>query len=374
MSFAAADPAGPALPADLDRLRPCRGPAPPHALLSLPLPSSPPCPPGSSVAVGIPPDAEGPQQEEAAACPQSPVSLLHLPLPPPPPEWPAVEKAPPPPSRSSVVAALALAAKACAAVLLLVAVLAGTKTAFQHGRREQWRTTTARLESAQESFRLCNLECRMLQEEEAGMRMEVHESVQQQEIKRENDLMRKENNELSLYIVDLERFVDDLREELNDKYFISDDEALALEETLALGNNSRALAELLESASFSEETDIVVGKHELIGMLLFELKLKQVSLARCMAEKRVAGKFEPQMLWEDMNEEQRAAVLRAQVKKIALLQKASPREAEELVQFWGPKHHGGIPGLMVAVAKREAAKASQQRRGPNLPTSNAAPQ
>lgn len=71
---------------------------------------------------------------------------------------------------------------------------------------------------------------------------------------------QKENNELSLDIVDLERFVDDLREERNDKDFISDDEALALEETLALGNNSKALAELLESASFSEETDIVVGR------------------------------------------------------------------------------------------------------------------
>lgn len=51
------------------------------------------------------------------------------------------------------------------------------------------------------------------------------------------------------------------------------------------------------------------------------------------------------------------------MKKIALLQKASPREAEELVQLWGPKHHGGIPGLMVAVAKREAAKAVCEMRG-----------
>lgn len=32
-----------------------------------------------------------------------------------------------------------------------------------------------------------------------------------------------------------------------------------------------------------------------------------------MAEKHVVGKFDNQMLWEDMNEQQRAALLRSQV-------------------------------------------------------------
>ena len=84
---------------------------------------------------------------------------------------------------------------------------------------------------------------------------------------------QEDNNELSLDIAELEKFVDNLREELDEKDFISDDEAQALEETLALGNNSKTLKDLLQSAAFSDESDIVVGKDELIGMLLSEMKV-----------------------------------------------------------------------------------------------------
>ncbi len=77
----------------------------------------------------------------------------------------------------------------------------------------------------------------------------------------------------------------------------------------------------------------MVGKDELIGMLLSELKvsvylfanifskkkkipsfqLKRTALATCMAEKKVVGKFEGQIMWEEMNEKQKNAILRAQV-------------------------------------------------------------
>ena len=42
-------------------------------------------------------------------------------------------------------------------------------------------------------------------------------------------------------------------------------------------------------------------------------QLKRTSLAQCMAEKKVVGKFDGQMLWEEMNEKQKGATLRALV-------------------------------------------------------------
>lgn len=229
-------------------------------------------------------------------------------------------------------------------------------------KKKTHRNTNARLELTRKRFEMCDIERRMLNGEKISAANEIQMAQDEYStLKSENDLLKEDNNELSLDIAELERFVDDLREELDDKDFISDDEAQALEETLALGNNSKALMDLLESASFSEETDIVVGKDELIGMLLSELKLKRTSLMNCMQEKKVVGKFEGQIMWEEMSDQQRNAILRAQVKKIALLQQSNPAEAEALIDKWGPKHYRGMAGIRDDVAKRVAAKASRQK-------------
>lgn len=230
-------------------------------------------------------------------------------------------------------------------------------------KKKTQRNTNARLELTRKRFEMCDIERRMLNGEKISAANEVQMAQDEYAtLKSENDLLKEDNNELSLDIAELERFVDDLREELDDKDFISDDEAQALEETLALGNNSKALMDLLESASFSEETDIVVGKDELIGMLLSELKIKRTALAKCMQEKKVVGKFEGQIMWEEMNDQQRNAILRAQVKKIALLQKTNAAEAEALVEKWGPKHYRGIAGLRDDVAKRLATKTTRPKK------------
>lgn len=250
-----------------------------------------------------------------------------------------------------------------AAMVVIIVVLMCMAIANRAKRNTQ-RNTSARLELTRKRFEMCDIERRMLNGEKISATNELQMAQDEYAtLKSENDLLKEDNNELSLDIAELERFVDDLREELDDKDFISDDEAQALEETLALGNNSKALMDLLESASFSEETDIVVGKDELIGMLLSELKLKRTSLANCMMEKKVVGKFEGQILWEEMNDKQRNALLRAQVKKIALLQQTNPAEAEAMIQQWGPKHYRGIVGLRDDVAKRLATKANRQKKG-----------
>lgn len=248
------------------------------------------------------------------------------------------------------------AIKIGAAIVVIIVVLLCMVIANSAKKKTQ-RNTNARLELTRKRFEMCDIERRMLNGEKISAANEIQMAQDEYStLKSENDLLKEDNNELSLDIAELERFVDDLREELDDKDFISDDEAQALEETLALGNNSKALMDLLESASFSEETDIVVGKDELIGMLLSELKLKRTALATCMAEKKVVGKFEGQIMWEEMNEKQKNAILRAQVKKIALLQKTNSAEAEALVEKWGPKHYRGIAGLREDVAKRLATK------------------
>eukprot|EP00668_Euglena_longa_P021030 GGOE01026161.1.p2 GENE.GGOE01026161.1~~GGOE01026161.1.p2 ORF type:complete len:316 (-),score=142.28 GGOE01026161.1:220-1125(-) len=260
-----------------------------------------------------------------------------------------------------------------AAMILIIIVLACMAIANGAKKKTQ-RNTSTRLELTRKRFEMCDIERRMLSGEKVSATNEVQMAQDEYStLKSENELLKEDNNELSQDIAELERFVDDLREELDDKDFISDDEAQALEETLALGNNSKALAELLESASFSEETDIVVGKDQLIGLLLSELKLKRTSLAQCMAEKRVVGKFEGQMLWEEMNDQQRSALLRSQVKKIALLQQTNPTEAEALLQKWGPKHYRGVAGMRDDVTKRTATKASRPRGGRNQPGAAAPP-
>lgn len=256
-------------------------------------------------------------------------------------------------------------------MVMLIVVLTCMAIANSAKKKTQ-RNTNSRLELTRKRFEMCDVERRMLNGEKVSAANEVQMAQDEYAtLKSENDLLKEDNNELSLDIAELERFVDDLREELDEKDFISDDEAQALEETLALGNNSKALMDLLDSASFSEETDIVVGKDELIGMLLSEMKIKRTALANCMSEKKVVGKFEGQIMWEEMSEKQKNAILRAQVKKIALLQRTNAAGAEALVEKWGPKHYRGIQGLRDDVAKRVANKGSKPKRNANTP---AAPQ
>mmetsp|Transcript_130676 Transcript_130676/g.226040 ORF Transcript_130676/g.226040 Transcript_130676/m.226040 type:complete len:248 (-) Transcript_130676:485-1228(-) len=212
---------------------------------------------------------------------------------------------------------------------------------------------------------MCDVERRMLNGEKISAANEIEMAQDEYAaLKSENELLKDDNNELSLDIAELERFVDDLREELDDKDFISDDEAEALEETLALGNNSKGLAELLESASFSEENDIVVGKDELISLLISEMKTKRSALVNCMHEKKVMGKTDMQMMWEDMNDDQRKAILRAMVKKIATLMSTNPTQAEEMIQTWGKRHYREAQGLRDDVQARLARK--QQTNKENL--------
>lgn len=262
--------------------------------------------------------------------------------------------------------------------MLLIIVVMLCMAIANSAKKKTQRNTSARLELTRKRFEMCDIERRMLNGEKISVANEVQMAQDEYStLKSENDLLKEDNNELSLDIAELERFVDDLREELDDKDFISDDEAAALEETLALGNNSKALMDLLDSASFSEETDIVVGKDELIGMLLSEMKLKRGALARCMQEKHVVGKFEGQILWEEMSEKQRNAILRAMVKKIAMLQRTNAAEAEALVEKWGPKHYRGIAGLRADVTKRLAARPARPKKGggagPTLPPRAAQP-
>jgi len=250
------------------------------------------------------------------------------------------------------------------ATMGLIIVILLCMTIANSAKKKTQRNTSARLELTRKRFEMCDIERRMLSGEKISVASEVQMAQDEYStLKSENDLLKEDNSELGLDIAELERLVDDLREELDDKDFISDDEAQQLEETLALGNNSKALMNLLDSASFSERTDIVVGKTELIGMLLSELKLKRGQLVHCMADKHVVGKFEGQIMWEEMNDQQRAATLRAQVKKIALLQTTNPSEAEALAQKWGPRHYRGVAGLKEDVTKRLASKPARKRIG-----------
>lgn len=244
---------------------------------------------------------------------------------------------------------------AAGAIVVIVIVLC--MAIANSARSKTHRNTDSRLELTRKRFEMCDIERRMLNGEKISAANEIQMAQDEYTaLKSENDLLKDDNNELSLDIAELERFVDDLREELDDKDFISDDEAEALEETLALGNNSKALMDLLESASFSEDSDIVVGKDELVGMLLKEMKIKKTALLECMNEKKVVGKTDLQMMWEDMNEKQKSAILRSMVKKIASMQVSNPSQAQSLLEIWGARHYRGVVGLKEDVERRAAKK------------------
>jgi len=264
----------------------------------------------------------------------------------------------PPRARHTSPAVKIAAVLAITIVVLLCAVISN------NARRKTQQNTSARLDLVRRRYETCDLEVRMLNGETLSEAHEVQLAQEEYDaVKQENDLLKEDNAELRQDMAELEREVDDLRESLDDRDFISEDEAEELEETLALGNNSKALVDLLEGAKFGQGQDIVVGKDHLVGLLLAELKVKRSALGACMAEKKVVGRFEGQMLWEEMNDEQRAAILRAQVKKIALLQRTDPRAAEALLEQWGARHYRGVAGLRDDVARRAAAPRPIHRKG-----------
>jgi|EP00670_Eutreptiella_braarudii_P001324 uncharacterized protein (DUF3084 family) len=268
-----------------------------------------------------------------------------------------------PPPKQPGTAPLLKIGGVVAALIVLFLCMAIANSA----KNKTHQNTNSRLELTRKRFEMCDMERRVLNGEKISVANEMQMAQDEYSaLKSENDLLKEDNNELSLDIAELEKFVDNLREELDEKDFISDDEAQALEETLALGNNSKTLKDLLQSAAFSDESDIVVGKDELIGMLLSEMKLKRSSLLTCMNEKKVVGKLEGQLMWADMNTEQRNAVLRVQVKKIATLQMTqsagSTAEANELIDKWGPRHYRGVEGLRDDVKARIQRKQSQAGR------------
>jgi len=234
-----------------------------------------------------------------------------------------------------------------------------------NARNRTHRNTQSRLELTRKRFEMCDTERRILNGEKISAADEIQMAQDEYSaLRSENDLLKEDNNDLSYDISELERFVDDLRDELDEKDFISDDEAEALEETLALGNNSQTLKELVEVSKWSEVDDIVVGKDELIGLLLNEMKLKRTNLVKCMGEKKVVGKSPLQFMWEDMSQEQKNALLRAQVKKIAgLTMNGQEQAAEDLIKIWAPRHYNGQNGLRQDIEARMKKKKANMKEG-----------
>jgi hypothetical protein len=234
-----------------------------------------------------------------------------------------------------------------------------------NARNRTHRNTESRLELTRKRYEMCDTERRILNGEKISAADEIQMAQDEYSaLRSENDLLKEDNNDLSYDISELERFVDDLRDEMDEKDFISDDEAEALEETLALGNNSATLKELVEVSKWSEVDDIVVGKDELIGLLLSEMKLKRANLVKCMTEKKVVGKTPLQFMWADMSQEQKNALLRAQVKKIAGLNlNGQEQAAEDLMKIWAPRHYNGETGLRQDVEARMKKKRASMKEG-----------
>eukprot|EP00996_Jenningsia_fusiforme_P000841 NODE_1764_length_1413_cov_38.298387_g1593_i0.p1 GENE.NODE_1764_length_1413_cov_38.298387_g1593_i0~~NODE_1764_length_1413_cov_38.298387_g1593_i0.p1 ORF type:complete len:260 (-),score=59.19 NODE_1764_length_1413_cov_38.298387_g1593_i0:540-1319(-) len=222
-------------------------------------------------------------------------------------------------------------------VLFLVLLLA-----YIVGKSSHTRTTKniqQRLELTRSRFQTCESERRLLKGDPSKIDELKMAQSEYSVLKQENELLEEDNQELSDEISLLERDIDDLYDELDMQDFVSDDEIDELEETMALGNNSEALRELLEDA---EELREEVTKDELLDLVIKELQKKVSSLAGCTASKHVVAPLEPGLLWTELSQDQQAASMRAAVRRIVHLKKHDKEdEADELIVKWSHRHPQG---------------------------------
>eukprot|EP00993_Chasmostoma_nieuportense_P001911 NODE_2750_length_1103_cov_31.073770_g2625_i0.p1 GENE.NODE_2750_length_1103_cov_31.073770_g2625_i0~~NODE_2750_length_1103_cov_31.073770_g2625_i0.p1 ORF type:complete len:344 (+),score=140.71 NODE_2750_length_1103_cov_31.073770_g2625_i0:52-1032(+) len=180
----------------------------------------------------------------------------------------------------------------------------------------------------------------------------------------ENELLREDNEDLKRENDEQERQLDVAAEDQDTLDFVSDDDVQELEETMASGNNSAALVELLDDLNAGG-----IDKDTLIERLLKENDLKRKSRAKCFKRKKVLNEadlekryaeliaanatiakslkqWKPARPWVEMNKKERRLALKMAELNIALLQaKGSTSEADALLQKWGPRHPDGLTVL-----------------------------
>eukprot|EP01004_Peranema_trichophorum_P005219 NODE_4088_length_1233_cov_38.753153_g1755_i1.p1 GENE.NODE_4088_length_1233_cov_38.753153_g1755_i1~~NODE_4088_length_1233_cov_38.753153_g1755_i1.p1 ORF type:complete len:301 (-),score=99.36 NODE_4088_length_1233_cov_38.753153_g1755_i1:329-1195(-) len=156
-------------------------------------------------------------------------------------------------------------------------------------------------------------------------------------LKQENQLLQEDNEELRMENGELEKEADTLREQLEQKDFVSDDEVQLLGQTVGMGNNSKELNSLIGAANVNE-----LNKNELIPVLVKELKAKIQAIGTCLASKGLTKEEikERELEWENMREGQKKRALALAAKNIAALKEANPAKAKQIISLWAPRYGG----------------------------------